>query len=320
MESIQIQDLQKPITDLRYQFINLTEPHRRTLWSYCLKITGNALDAEDLVQDTLLRAFAKLGYLGQALNVRAYLFKMATNIWIKQYNKRKLREPDALSNIELEHNETKLSNELGEVMEWLIELLPPKQRATFILSSSFEFSNKEIAELLVTSEGTVKSYLHRARKVIADAVANGKISSKKTVIYDKVDDPVIEKYIKAFNSGDVEGLLFLMDENATTRLLGDWEEYGKEQIKNNSLHFWSLEKIERLARFGFLDDEPVIFGFRKNDEGDTVLREIIKLSHDGNLIQTMDWYYFSVELIKYAAKKLRVPYLVQGYQYQPEPK
>lgn len=318
METSRIQDLQKPITDLRYQFIKLTETHRPSLWAFCKRITGNALDAEDLVQDTLLKAFAKLGYLGQALNVKAYLFKMATNIWIKQQSKRRLTESEELLSIEPEPPKNELSNELGEAMEWLIELLPPKQRVIFILSSSFDFTNREMAELLNTTEGTVKSYLHRARKIIADAVANGRISTKKTMLYDKVDDPVIEKYITAFNNGDVEGLLSIIDENATTRIVGDWAEYGKEQIKKNSLHYWSLEKIDRLARYGQLDGDPVIFGFRKNEHGETVLREIIRLDHDGNLIERMDWYFFSVDLIKYAAKELQVPCIVEGYQFQAE--
>ncbi|MBL7852739.1 MAG: RNA polymerase sigma factor [Cyclobacteriaceae bacterium] len=319
MDNSRIEELQKPVTDLRCTFIKLTSPYRESLWKYCLKITGNAVDAEDLLQDTLLRAFAKLGYLGQALNLKAYLFKMATNIWIRQQARKRLLESDDYLDWQQESAENELSHELGEMMEWLVELLPPKQRVAFILSSSFDFGNKEIAELMGTSEGTIKSYLHRARKIVAGAVANGIATKKKTILHGEAEDQVIDRYIQAFNKADVKGLLSLLDENATTCIIGDWEEYGKGQIEANSLHFWSLESSDRFAVYGELDDIPVIFGFRKNEEGKTALREVIRLSHDGRLIHSVDWYFFAVDFIKYAAEKLNVPYIVQGYQYEAEP-
>lgn len=309
-----IAEMQKSVTTLKVEFINLTEPYREALWRYCLKITGNAIDAEDLVQDTMLRAFAKLGYLGQALNTKAYLFRMATNIWIRQQNRKKIYKDVQFTADE--STAPDLPFELEEVMGLLIEILPPKQRIIFILSSSFDFSNKEIAEMVGTTEGTVKSYLHRARFAINKAVSRTKTSSPKTLLFYPTKDAILEKYIQAFNSADVNGLLALLDENATTRIVGDWEEFGKEQTIKHSLHYWSLEKIYREAIIGLLDDVPVVFGFQMNEKGEKCLREVIRLQHDNNFIYSMDWYYFSVDMIKYAAEKLGVPYFVQGYQYQ----
>jgi RNA polymerase sigma factor (sigma-70 family) len=314
MENTDIQNIQKPVADLRVAFIKLTEPYREALWRYCYKITGNALDAEDLVQDTLLRAFAKLGYLGQALNPKAYLFKMATHIWIRQQERR--RELQEVDDVQESDGPVELPFELGEVMEWLITLLPPKQRVVFLLSTAFDFTNKEIAELMGTSEGTIKSYLHRARATINEAIVEYKPANTQTVILGTTDNPLLQRYITAFNAGNAEGLLALLDEQTTTRIIGDWEEYGKEQTKNYSLHYWAQEKIYREARFGLLDGVPVIFGFRKNESGETCLREVIRLVHDDNVIHTMDWYFFSVDLIRYAAARLDLPYMVQGYQYE----
>lgn len=311
-EQDMLHDLQQPVTDLRRRFIELTEPHREALWSYAHRITGNAIDAEDLVQDTLLRAFAKLGYLGQALHVRAYLFKMATHIWIRQQMRNPAWETETM--IPDDQGESPLcSFELGDILGWLIQVLPPKQRACFLLSTSFDFSNKEIAEMLQTTEGTIKSYLHRARKTLA-ARATQTNPTKETCLYNEVPPGVLQQYVRAFQAGDVAGLLHLIDEDASMHIMGDWEEYGKTQIKNNSLHYWSQERLERKAVYGMLDGMPVLFGLRKDASGDMVLRELMRIHHNGTSIQSIHWYYFSLDLIRYAAAELGMACITEGYQ------
>ena len=81
-----------PLRNLREQFLLLTEPHRPALWRYCLHVTGSPWDAEDLVQDTLLRAFARLGHFWQPIdNPRAYLFRIASNTWIDTLRRGKVQ-------------------------------------------------------------------------------------------------------------------------------------------------------------------------------------------------------------------------------------
>ena|SRR5690625_6547681 len=72
-------------------------PYRSELWNYCRKITGSPWDAEDLLQDTLLKAFASLSALShraQPIQTRAYLFRVATNHWIDQCRKNKVQLDD----------------------------------------------------------------------------------------------------------------------------------------------------------------------------------------------------------------------------------
>lgn len=307
-----LRDLHQPVTDLRRRFIDITAPHREALWKYAHRITGNAMDAEDLVQDTLLRAFAKLGYLDQALQVRSYLFKMATHIWIRQQMRTPAWETETMIPEEEAENPAS-AFELEEVLGWLIRVLPPKQRACFLLSTSFDFSNKEIAEMLQTTAGTIKSYLHRARKTLAATAAQAN-PAKETCLYNEVPSGVLQQYVRAFQAGDVAGLLHLMDEDASMHIMGDWEEYGKEQIRTNSLHYWSQEQLERKAVYGMLDGIPVLFGLRKNTSGEMVLRELMRINHNGTSIQSIHWYYFSRDLIRYAAAELGVVCMTEGYQ------
>jgi RNA polymerase sigma-70 factor (ECF subfamily) len=310
-----ISDLQEPLSGLRNSFIRLTKDHRPELWKYCYTLTGNAFDAEDLVQDTLLRAFAKLAYLGQALNPRAYLFRMATNYWLNQHKKKRVQ----LININYAEDISDPGTEavdMEELMEWLVVTLAPKQLVVFLLSQSFDFSNKEIADMLETSEGTIKSYLHRARKTLATGIKNSNTNKRPTVSGSRPDSLVVRKYIEAFNRMDAEALLELIDEQASTTITGDWIEFGKEQIKKFSLYYWSLDKVEKWAEYGLLDGIPVIFGYRKNQEGEKCLREIIRLEHDEEKIYSVSWNFFTVDLIKYAAAKLGVACMVEGYQYE----
>jgi RNA polymerase sigma-70 factor (ECF subfamily) len=78
--------------DLRaawHRYIDLLAPLRPALHGYCRRLTGNLWDAEDLVQDTLLRSFATLGSMfGQVGNPRAYLLRTATNLWIDTVRRR----------------------------------------------------------------------------------------------------------------------------------------------------------------------------------------------------------------------------------------
>ena len=74
--------------DLRsawHRYIDLLAPLRPTLHGYCMRLTGNVWDAEDLVQDTLLRAFGTLGSVFKRIeNPRAYLLRTATNLWMRR--------------------------------------------------------------------------------------------------------------------------------------------------------------------------------------------------------------------------------------------
>ena len=81
------EDVAGPLRTLRARFDSEVLPYRPDLWRYCQRLTGSAWDAEDLVQDTLQRAFAGLASLWQPVHPRAWLFRIATNLWIDRYRR-----------------------------------------------------------------------------------------------------------------------------------------------------------------------------------------------------------------------------------------
>ena len=314
MEPNDLRELQEPMTALKQKFIFLTEEYRPALWQYCHRLTGSAFDAEDLVQDTLLRAFAKLGYLGQALNPKAYLFRMASNLWINQNKKRMPIQIETQMDFADEPNEQQ--EDITDLMEWLINILPQKQRVVFLLSSSFDFTNKEIAEMIGTSEGTIKSYLHRARRTLAADLKKKEKTGKTThIAKEPVTNDLVKRYINAFNDLNATEILSLLDDQATTTITGDWIELGKEQSEKFSLYYWQLDPVEKWLEFGYVDGIPALFGMRKNADGKVCLREVIRLRHDEEKIYEVQWHFFTIDLIRYVAKKLGIPAMVEGYQY-----
>jgi RNA polymerase sigma-70 factor (ECF subfamily) len=159
-------------------------PHIDALYRTALGMTRNPQDADDLVQETYLRAFQYFHQFEGGTNARAWLFRILTNLFINNYRKR-TREPERVSYDEMEdfflynrladvhHSEGGLSPEAAimqkvevEAIQEAIDKLPDEYREAVILSDLNEFSYQEISEMLEIPIGTVRSRLSRGRKLI----------------------------------------------------------------------------------------------------------------------------------------------------------
>jgi RNA polymerase sigma-70 factor, ECF subfamily len=154
-------------------------PLLREMYGAALRMTRNPADAEDLVQETYLRAYRAFDSFQEGTNLRAWLYRILTNAYINVYRKRQ-REPQMVSDDEIE--EWYLYEKLGgaaaepsaetEVLERLpdqdvqeaLASLPEQFRLAVLLADVEGFSYKEIAEILDIPMGTVMSRLHRGRR------------------------------------------------------------------------------------------------------------------------------------------------------------
>lgn len=161
-------------------------PFLDQLYSAALRMTRSPADAEDLVQETYLKAFAAFDSFAEGTNLRAWLFRILTNTFINNYRK-KQRQPfsesaDELTDGELLGIETRLpggtrSAEV-EALESLgdeeviaaLSALPPDFKMAVYLADVEGFPYREIAEIMDTPIGTVMSRLHRGRKLLRDAL------------------------------------------------------------------------------------------------------------------------------------------------------
>ena len=166
----------------RREFESLSLEHLDALYSAGLRLTKNERDAEDLVQDTFLRAFRFFDKFERGTNMKAWLFKILTNTFINKYRRRvkertvvegAAREQSSERFIVRETAESAVNPEqyffdklLSDDVLRSIDGLPIDFRLVVILADLQEFSYKEIAEILDCPVGTVMSRLYRGRKLL----------------------------------------------------------------------------------------------------------------------------------------------------------
>ncbi len=186
-------DPKAKVNDKRKLFDAEALPHMDALYRTALRMTKNVNDAEDLVQETYVKAYRFWDKFEPGSNARAWLFKIMTNVFINEYRS-KSRTPVAVNVDELDDNflygqlatsapgdnpEKQLFAKIfDDDVKKAIENLPEDFRLVVVLSFIEGFSYQEIAEIADLQLGTVKSRLHRGRKLLQKelldyAVKNG---------------------------------------------------------------------------------------------------------------------------------------------------
>lgn len=227
----------------RDAFGALTEPHRRALLLHCYRMLGSLQDAEDLVQETLLRAWQRLGSFEGRGALRSWLYAIATNCCLNALDRRRHlpieshppTTPDAppiVASVE-EHwldpfpdrllisveadPEARYTLHESVTLAFLTALqrLPPRQRAVLLLREVLAWHADEVAQLLNLSVPTVNGLLHRARATLARHRAAGAISSDLPVRGDATTQRLLDRYVRVWESADIAGLLALLTDEAT---------------------------------------------------------------------------------------------------------
>lgn len=305
-----MESLQRASRELRKEFEALIVEHRPDLWRYCLYLTRSPWDAEDLTQDTIVKAFAHMSHLYQVVNVKAYLFRMASNLWIDWCRRARLMvdHDEFLSQTVATTVETD-SLDVMDSIEDLVRLLPPRQRVILLLVDVFEFSVRETAEMLLVTEGAVKAALHRARATLKANASTGPVGQ----IVEKAPSPVVKAYLKAFNDRDPDAIAALLDDQAVTDLVGVTQEYGKETIRRNSLSDWAMDPIPMHAKYVDLDGTSFVTVLCLTEEGQEQLGAVIRLTESGERITQEKYYYFCPEFLQYMAVRLHIAAQPNGY-------
>ena len=284
------------------RFIDRLEEYRPGLHAYCWRLTGNVWDAEDLVQDTVLRVFSLLGKTDTALdNPKAYLIRTATNLWIDRV-RRSAREQAAMAVEQAEpaYEPPHRPIDTRPAAATFFQSLHPQERAAVLMKEVFDLTLEETAALLGTTVGAVKSALSRAR---------GRLQGRKPPAgFDAPPKELVEQFMRALAAKDMTTMKALCAEHVAVELVGGVELDSFEKAKAVFSHAHMV-----MPRLGFgerpwwklaeYDGEPMVVGFRTLD-GVEGLNEIHRLeAMDGQIVRVRT-YCFCPETLAVVADAL----------------
>ena len=217
------------------------EAHRRELTAYCYRMLGSAFEAEDAVQETMVRAWRSLDRFEGRAALRTWLYRIATNVSLDMLNGRERRArpmdlgpasepivdhlntlpevtwiepiPDGLVVPEGDPADVAVARDtIRLAFIAALQHLPPRQRAVLILSEVLRWQATEVAELLDSSVASVNSALQRARATLA---AGNVSASDPTPPLSAEDSALLARYVEAFEQYDIDALTSLIREDAT---------------------------------------------------------------------------------------------------------
>lgn len=306
-------DFTVEVRKLRRRFLDQIEPLRPELHRYCRALCGNVFDAEDLVQETLLKAFSKLSEMHwQVDNPRAWLFRVASNQFIDQQRK---HAPTAMpENFDAPaNNAPQLSAEVREALAQLASRLPAQERVAVLLKDVFDFSLEEIAAQLNTTVGAVKAALNRGRAKLSQPLPRQSTPGQER----RVPRALLDAFCDAFNKRDFERLANLFAEDAVADVVGMVYELGREQIKEGSLaHTLFDEAGEPSAEVRpFMGEDVVVLWYAVGEGKERRVRDVLRFAGTDASLKEMRYYYFCPETLAEIVGALGLPLTPNGYKY-----
>jgi RNA polymerase sigma-70 factor (ECF subfamily) len=237
-----VQESPSAVTTVGDDLEGRLEHHRAELTAYCYRMLGSPSEAEDAVQETLIRAWRGFeGFQGRAA-LRSWLYRIATNVCLDMLTGRERRAVP----MDLGPAQAPIAANLRSMPEalWIqpipseaiapegdpadvtvaresirlafiaaLQHLPPRQRAALILCEVLRWPASEVAELLETTVASVNSALQRARATLAAGKAASAFDPARTL--DEPERALLARYVEAFERYDMDALTALIQEDAT---------------------------------------------------------------------------------------------------------
>jgi len=271
--------------DARYlAFLETISRLRPSLHRYCARMTGSVMDGEDVVQEALFQAYRKLDTFEDGRPVGPWLFKIAHNRCLDFLRRRNVRDR-AEANVDSPTSIAPVDprgKDLTRAVEHLVHRLPPKERACVLLKDVLDYSLEEIAELVDSTVGGVKSALNRGRAKLAAPPE----TSPSRRAPDAETSRLLQLYVERFNQRDWDALRELIAADARLMVcdrfvgrIGDSPYFGRYAALKTP---WQLRSAE-------VDGEPAVICLLEQS-GEWTPAAIIRLSVTGGRITSISDY------------------------------
>jgi RNA polymerase sigma-70 factor, ECF subfamily len=258
---------------------------RPKLHRYCARMVGSVLDGEDIVQDTLFQAYRKLDAYDDGQPLAPWLFRIAHNQCIDFLRRRRVRrtaEAQAAPSDRVAPADPR-SQDVGRALEHLVLLLPPKERACVLLKDVFDYSLEEVAALVGSTVGGVKSALNRGRSKLSTlpastAMARSAESAPATRLR--------SLYIDRFNRQDWDGVRELIATDARVIVADRYAGPLKD-----APYFGRYQRVTRPWRIthGEVDGAPVLLVLERGADAWTPVAIVRVVTSDHQIVRIVDY-------------------------------
>lgn len=280
-----------------FRYLDVVEPIRAELHRYCRNLTQTIWDAEDLVQDTLLKGFAMTargdlhGDESPVRNAKAYLFRVASNQWIDRQRKAHREILCAAIDVAADGD----VEDVRPAVEKALQLASPQEFAALVLKEGYDFTLEEIADFVGTSVGTIKSALSRGRRKMATAA--------QVLPVDEENRHLARQFVDAINRQDLDGVKQLMAASMGLVVCNVGGGRGDNCI-------WTEKSLRGVtARYAELEGEALVLLFDSTGAASDVVR--IEAS-SGEVTRLTD-YCYAPETLTYVAQNFSLEISTKGY-------
>jgi RNA polymerase sigma-70 factor, ECF subfamily len=206
-------------------FVQLTAPVRRRLHAHCYRLLGSVHDADDALQETMLRAWRGIARFEPRAELSTWLYRIATNVCLRMIEQRSRHEttdveaylqpyPDALLEHETPEREAERRETIGLAFVAAMQLLPPRQRAALVLRDVLGWSAREVADMLGLSVVAANSALQRARERIERERREGSLARAHRPASGDAEDELMRRFVDAWEAVDIQRLTSLLTGDA----------------------------------------------------------------------------------------------------------
>ena len=299
-------EMAKQLREAWFRYLDTIGPLRSSLYRYCRRMTRDIWDAEDLLQETLLKGFGEIGRGdlcggpgAPVKDSRAYLFRIATNLWIDQVRRSQIRWEANAGAVSTPPEQAVSAREAASV---LLTHAAPQERAAVVLKDVFDFTLEEIAEMLTTTVGAIKSALHRGRASVEETKGN------RRSIFRAPSKELLDRFVEAFNARDVGRVTELLLENVTVEVPGVGGERGKNMIWVRSSmdlptpNSPNPPRRERSAEVVLYHGEWIVVTW-ESPRSASILGSVARFKEeDGHFARIREYYYCPETLAEIAAE------------------